>query len=328
MKKSCLSLMLALSLTTVNSMADEADLRVDALLARGQTVQAVKLARDWARRAPNDALAQVELGRALLASGDGAGAEAAWRAAYKMDADSFVDRVGDWYVDDHDQAVAEASAHWVRWEPRSDVAWYYRGLSLLFLNRPREAVAPLQRSFDLLDLDEDGEDAAYMKAQIGFAHGRAGDLAAARQSWDACFDFAPSICYDTINEHLDRGYGQVVLEAAKVAIDQQADFDDGYYYAGWAAHEMGDFELARRYAAESVQIDPEDAYNQCLLAQAEIDRGNLSAARDALAAAEDLDDETPLLWETYAAYYTAKGEPDAAAQARERQQDAERALEQ
>jgi TolB-like protein/Tfp pilus assembly protein PilF/DNA-binding winged helix-turn-helix (wHTH) protein len=203
------------------------------LLARGKVDEAVDAFREVTELAPSSASAHTNLGAALQMQGDLQGAVAAYRRSLAIEPSSgaysnlgtlqyFLQEYAE-AAANYERAIAMAGQDQALWGNFADALWQMPGRRDEAIGMYRRAIALGQR--ELVSNPGDG----LLLAQLGYYHGRAGDLEKSR-------------------DYL-----------ARAAATPQ----DGYmlYYTTVAAADRGDLEAARQAAAEAVRL----GYPQSLL---------------------------------------------------------------
>jgi TolB-like protein/tetratricopeptide (TPR) repeat protein len=203
------------------------------LLARGKMDEAIDAFREVTELAPSSASAHTNLGAALQMQGDLQGAVAAYRRSLALEPSSgaysnlgtlqyFLQEYAE-AAANYERAIAMAGQDQSLWGNFADALWQMPGRRDEAIGMYRRAIALGQREL------ESNPDDGLLLAQLGYYHGRAGDLEKSR-------------------DYLSRA-----------ATTPQ----DGYmvYYATVAAADRGDLEAARRAAAEAVRL----GYPQSLL---------------------------------------------------------------
>jgi len=196
------------------------------LLARGQAEEAIEAFREVTELAPSSASAHSNLGAALQMQGDLQAAVAAYRRSLAIEPSrAAYSNLGtlQYFLHDYaeaaanyERAIAIAGQDQTLWGNLADALWQMPG-------RREEAVGMYRRAISLgqRELESNPADGLLL-AQLGYYHGRAGDVERSRD----------------------------YLEQAAAAQP------DGYvvYYFTVAAADRGDLEEARRAAAEAVRL--------------------------------------------------------------------------
>jgi tetratricopeptide (TPR) repeat protein len=303
------------------------------LIALEREAEAVNPLERSTELAPEDAYNWGELGRARWLTHDTRGARDAWKRSLRLDSAVFGKLVGDWYTSDFDAVSLAAAELWSSTEPDADQAWFYVGASKLFLDRPDEAIAPLQKSLDLRA--EKGGDAkslsdamkrrAFVLAQIGFAHEASGNHPAAVKSWRACMALARSECTDAIEEHYLRKRLQPVLAAGIALREISPTFDEGWYYEGAALFYLDREPEAVGPLRRATELDDEDYVNHYMLGYALNYAGDPEAALVALERAAELNSTDADIYKRMAESYDKLGRTREADEARARAESVQEA---
>lgn len=295
------------------------------LIALDRAGEAIDPLERATRVDPDDAYNWSELGRAHALRDEPQLALDAWRRAFDLDVEAFGARASHWYTSDFDAVALAAARFWTEVEARSDRAWFLLGASLLFLDRPAEALAPLQKALDLRATGSDSRSLsevvklrAFTHAQLGFAQESSGDHAGAAKSWRACMALVRSECTDAIEEHFLRDRLQPVLAAGRSLREFRPDFDEGWYYEGAALFYLDRERESIAPLRKAAELDDEDHVNHYMLGYALLFTGEPAQALQALERALQLESDDAEVHARMAEAYEQLGQTDAAAQSRAR----------
>jgi tetratricopeptide (TPR) repeat protein len=293
------------------------------LIALDRAGEAVGALQRATRIDPEDAYNWSELGRAQSLRDEPQLALDAWRRAFDLDVEAFGARVSNWYTSDFDAVALDAARFWTTVDARSDRAWFLFGASLLFLDRPAEALEPLQKALALRSTGSDSKSLsdvvklrAFTHAQIGFAHEAIGNHDDAAKSWRACMALVRSECTDAIEEHYLRGRLQPVLAAGRTLRELSPNFDEGWYYEGAALFHLDRERESIAPLRKAAALDDEDYVNHYMLGNALLHTEQPAEALQALERALQLDSTDADVHARLAEAYEELGRTDAAAEAR------------
>lgn len=295
------------------------------LIALDRAGEAIEPLQRATRIDSADAYNWGELGRAYSLHDEPALARNAWKRAFELDAEVFGTLVGNWYTSDFDAVALDAARFWTSVAAQSDEAWFLVGASLLYLDRPQEAIAPLEKALTLRSTGGDSKSLsavvklrAFTHAQIGFAQEASGDDAGAAKSWRACMALVRSECTDAIEEHYLRERLQPVLAAGRTLREGSPTFDEGWYYEGAALFHLDRERESIAPLRRAAELDDEDYVNHYMLGYALLFTDQPKPALVALERALQLESTDPDIHARMAEAYEKLGRTDAAAEARAR----------